>query len=254
MSAAVVPPPAPGILGPVLSIVSNMVVRLNKLLQAALAIITQDVSTPRQWTWMAVALATGYVLGRQSPFWQRYTRVTDIPRSRFAPKILWGRAVSVSDGDTIRFLHQPTPFHPRRLGKGQKASELALPIRICTIDTPETPKFGKPGQPFGMEAKEALQELIQGRKIGLRLLQLDQYSRAVAQVLVPRTFRSPLHVDQYMLQQGLAEVYTGGGAVYGPLGVDAYLELQKKAQKAKKGIWSQGKRRESAAEYKRRTK
>jgi hypothetical protein len=53
-----------------------------------------------------------------------------------------------SDGDTIRFLHTPTRFHPIDLRKEQeeKASATALPIRICTIDTPETAKFGKSGQ------------------------------------------------------------------------------------------------------------
>jgi endonuclease YncB( thermonuclease family) len=162
--------------------------------------------------------------------------------------------VTVSDGDTIRFLHTPTPWHPKALRKGEKASELAMPIRICTIDTPETPKFGKPGQPFGMEAKQALTDLVTGKPIRVGILQMDQYGRAVADVQVPRgPFRKPLHVDAYMLQHGWAEVYTGGGAVYGPEGLDTYIGLQEEAKSKKLGIWSKGKR-ESAAEYKRRTK
>jgi endonuclease YncB( thermonuclease family) len=129
-----------------------------------------------------------------------------------------------------------------------------MPIRICTIDTPETPKFGKPGQPFGQEAKQALSDLVTGKTIRVGILQMDQYGRAVADVQVPRgLFRKPLHVDAHMLEQGWAEVYTGGGAVYGPQGLDAYMELQEEAKSNKRGIWSKGKR-ESAAEYKRRTK
>ena len=139
-------------------------------------------------------------------------------------------------------------------------SEYALPVRICTIDTPETPKFGKPGQPFGIEAKEALKALLENKKIGMRLLQTDQYGRAVAQVFAPGPLswlpgflRSETMVDEHMLQAGLAEVYVGGGAVYGPQGLDKYLEMQAEAKSNKLGIWSQGKR-ESAAEYKKRTK
>ena len=62
-----------------------------------------------------------------------------------------------------------------------------------------------------------------------------------------------LHSDEHMLQAGLAEVYQGGGAVYGPRGKDAYLEMQQTARQEKVGIWSQGRKRESAAAYKART-
>jgi endonuclease YncB( thermonuclease family) len=60
-------------------------------------------------------------------------------------------------------------------------------------------------------------------------------------------------MDERMLKEGLAEVYVGGGAVYGPKRKEAYIEMEDKAKKARKGIWS-SKKRESAAEYKRRTK
>ena len=83
----------------------------------------------------------------------------------------------------------------------------------------------------------------------IRLLQADQYGRGVAQVFTGRNN----NVDEAMLKAGMAEVYQGGGAVYGPLGLEAYLDLEQEAKKQKLGIWSKGKR-ESAAEYKRRTK
>lgn len=188
---------------------------------------------------------------------RRYKEAVDIPSKYFGPKApcLTGRVVSVSDGDTLRFYHTPTPFHKSTLTKKQKKSEHSIPIRLCTIDTPETPKFGKPGQPFGTDAKEKLQGLVENQMVQARLLSKDQYGRAVGQVFQP----SPLPgvkgrcVDEIMLESGLAEVYTGMGAVYGPKGKDAYLSMESKARDAKKGIWSQGKR-ESAAEYKKRTK
>jgi micrococcal nuclease len=216
----------------------------------------------------------GILMGRwigQPMFWNRYTNVMDISPNHFGPdaKPLVGRAVSVSDGDTIRFLHTPTPFHSPSVNKDkkEKVSTVALPIRVCSIDTPETAKFGKSGQPFGQAAKDKMKELVVGDGsvvVQVRLLQKDQYGRAVAQLFTtppaPKRIVSLLfggrrnkHVDEEMLKAGLAEVYVGSGAVYGPKGKDAYLAMEDEARKKKLGIWSQTKR-ESAAEYKKRTK
>lgn len=60
-------------------------------------------------------------------------------------------------------------------------------------------------------------------------------------------------MDEVMLKAGLAEVYRGGGAVYGRLGKDKYISMEETAQGKKKGMWSQ-KNRESAAEFKARMK
>lgn len=219
--------------------------------------------TPLQKALFVGIFAQGIFIGRKSSSgsWQRFTQAVDIPSIYFGPKapLLKGRVVSVSDGDTFRFYHRPTIFHSSKIEtktkdknkkkKVPKMSEIAMPIRICTIDTPETSKFGKPGQPFGIEAKEKLMEYIDGKMIRIRLLQKDQYGRAVAQVFARRR----KCVDELLLKEGLAEVYQGMGAVYGPLGKEAYLQMEQEAQMKKIGIWSQ-KKRESAAEYKRRTK
>ena len=56
-----------------------------------------------------------------------------------------------------------------------------------------------------------------------------------------------------LTKQGLATIYTGGGAEY-----DGNLELlqtkQKQAQKKKRGVWSQGNNMVSPAEFKRQQK
>jgi endonuclease YncB( thermonuclease family) len=203
---------------------------------------------------IAATFAVGYLCGKCKPFWKRYTSIMDMPGNMFgsdAP-VLRGRAIAVSDGDTIRFLHAPMWTSPVALKSDEKASEVGLPIRICTIDTPETAKFGKSGQPFGPEAKEHLKGLLENKRVNVRLLQKDQYGRGVGQVYTGRFFFKK-YMDEEMLQAGLAEVYQGGGAVYGPKGKDEYLALQDAAKKEKVGIWSQ-KKRESAAEYKKRTK
>lgn len=202
----------------------------------------------------AAAFAAGFSLGRRpNAWWRRFVISHDIPQSFFEngnSRWLRGRVVSVSDGDTFRFRHSPTIFHSSRLPPDTKLSASTIPVRICTIDTPETAKFGKPGQPFGDEARLELSGLILNKVVKIRPLHRDQYGRVVAEV-----YRWPnTYLDVRMLKAGLAEVYQGGGAVYGRLGIDAYLDLQKKAQNKGKGMWSMAEKRESAADYKARTK
>eukprot|EP00550_Attheya_septentrionalis_P008064 CAMPEP_0198296188 /NCGR_PEP_ID=MMETSP1449-20131203/31389_1 /TAXON_ID=420275 /ORGANISM="Attheya septentrionalis, Strain CCMP2084" /LENGTH=261 /DNA_ID=CAMNT_0043996725 /DNA_START=36 /DNA_END=821 /DNA_ORIENTATION=+ len=201
----------------------------------------------------ATCFAIGFKSGRMRPSWQRITSVNDIPAELIGPKApsLRGKVVSVSDGDTLRFLHTPTIFHSSKVPSDKKMSEVALPVRLCTIDTPEVAKFGKPGQPYGDEAKAHLQSMVLNKTITVKLLQKDQYGRVVGQVSTGRFF--PKYADEKMLNAGLAEVYLGGGAVYGIRGKDAYLAMQDKAMSKKTGMWSQ-KNRESAAEFKARMK
>jgi micrococcal nuclease len=200
------------------------------------------------------SLAVGFRAGRVRPMFRRITNVTDIPSSDLGSASPWlkGRVITVSDGDTLRFLHVPSIFHSSQLDPDVKLSEQTLAIRICTIDTPETAKFGKPGQPFGEDAKAYLSDLVLEKKCRVQLLTKDQYGRAVGQVQKPGWFGFK-YADEYMLKAGLAEVYLGSGAVYGHRGKDAYLALKEKAKESKKGMWSQ-KNRESASEFKARTK
>lgn len=204
-----------------------------------------------------VSFMLGWRLAKFGSSWKRLTSVADIPSAKIGPDspFLKGRVVSVSDGDTIRFLHVPTFFHSSHLQEGKKLSDETLQIRLCTIDTPETAKFGKPGQPFGEEAKQRLGSMIQDRIVKIRLLEKDQYGRGVAEVMRPGFFFGfpKKYMDQQMLQAGLAEVYQGSGAVYGHKGKEAYLAMEEKARKKKLGMWSQ-KNRESAAEFKARLK
>lgn len=97
-----------------------------------------------------------------------------------------------------------------------------------------------------------MKELCENKMVRVKLLQKDQYGRGVASVYTGSwPFRKP--VDEVMLKAGLAEVYQGGGAVYGSKGLEKYLELEEEARQNKIGIWSMD-NRETAAEYKKRTK
>jgi endonuclease YncB( thermonuclease family) len=202
------------------------------------------------------SFALGFKAGRIRPSWRRWTVVADIADIGPAAPWLRGRVLTVSDGDTVRFLHAPTIFHSTRLSEGEKLSDTALAVRVCTIDTPETAKFGKPGQPYGDAAKDYLASMVDDRIVRVRILQKDQYGRAVAQIRAGRhwySFWQSPHVDERMLKAGLAEVYRGGGAVYGHKGKQAYIDMETAAKKRNKGMWAQADR-ESAAEFKARMK
>ena len=233
----------------------NLSPQTQDVLDRAQSLLTTTEGAALFGTSLAFAFAVGFKAGRVQPAWRRFTQVTEIsdvgPNSPF----LRGRVLSVSDGDTIRFLHSPTIFSSSHLKEGEKLSDTALPIRIATIDTPEVAKFGKPGQPYGEEAKEHLSNMILDDIVKVRLLSKDQYGRAVATVVKPRLFGwlGGRDMDTEMLQAGLAEVYRGGGAVYGPKGKEKYIEMEEKAREKGKGMWKD-KNRESAAEFKARMK
>jgi len=94
----------------------------------------QELSGPQRLLLLS-AFVLGVCVGRIRPFWVRWVDAQSIPAVMFGPSapFLPGRAVSVSDGDTIRFLHTPTPWSPRKLSQGDTMSKVALPVRICTM-------------------------------------------------------------------------------------------------------------------------
>lgn len=99
------------------------------------------------------------------------------------------------DGDTIRCRHAPNS----RLGENafpeeatgdnrppwrRKLREETLLLRLCGIDAPETAKFGSKGQPFAEEATEYLRDRCIERVVLIKLLNKDQYGRALVVVIV----------------------------------------------------------------------
>ena len=59
-------------------------------------------------------------------------------------------------------------------------------------------------------------------------------------------------VAELMLEKGLATVYRQGGAQYGGK-LERYEQIEAAAKQSKRGMWSLGKKLETAAEYKKRT-
>ena len=69
-----------------------------------------------------------------------------------------GRVVRVADGDTVSVLD----------GKQQQHK-----IRLFGIDTPER------DQPHGMDAKRALAKMVDGKRVGVVIVETDNYGRTV---------------------------------------------------------------------------
>ncbi len=122
-----------------------------------------------------------------------------------------------NDGDTCRV---------------KVAGGLWLNVRLAAIDAPETSKArgSKQGQPFGDQAKAALNAKVVGKKIQVRQVDLDPFNRPVVLLI-----DQGQEINLQMIEEGLAEVYRGKTK---RLNKAVYLAAEEKAKRAKKGIWS----------------
>ena len=157
--------------------------------------------------------------------------------ARSAERIIEGTVIRVSDGDTIQVMIK---------------NQTKLKIRLAGIDCPEIPKINhktgkinKPGQPYGEEATDFVKRLVLGKHIKLVTYGPDRYKRVLAFVFV-----DGLNINLEIVKAGLAEVYRGGGTIR------AHREdleaAEREARAAKRGVWAQGEKYESPADFRRR--
>lgn len=188
----------------------------------------------------------------------QFDTVNDVPADYFTnQQAIYGFCERVIDGDTIRVRHIPnyrggTPQPLQQRG----IANVTMSIRIYAVDCPETGKNKRQvSMPFGDEAKQFTSDMVFHKVVKITLLRRDQYGRAVAVVeTVPTGLfgSSAQDVSMALAQAGLAELYTGGGAVY----YNRREELQAAialAQRKKRGIWSL-ENRQSADDFKRQQK
>ncbi|KAF4150133.1 Staphylococcal nuclease-like [Phytophthora infestans] len=211
--------------------------------------LLQTPSSPFVCRAFVLGVGVGLAIPRLRQPFRRFSTVEDLPNRLFHQEgKIKAAAVNFSDGDTFRVRHLPL-FRGAGSYDG-KLSDHTLQIRLAGIDTPETAKFGNPGQPFGDEAKKWLSSTLEGRKLTLTLLHKDQYARAVCLVQYGWwPFRRDASAE--ILKVGLGQVYRQAGAVYGGK-QEIYEMLEEKSKKKKRGIWSQGKKMESSSDYKAR--
>ncbi len=82
-----------------------------------------------------------------------------LPSPEFCAGDFSGRVLGISDGDSIRVMHD---------GKGEK-------IRLYGIDAPEK------GQAFGNKAKQFVSALGYGKEVKVEVKDQDRYGRTVAE-------------------------------------------------------------------------
>ena len=99
----------------------------------------------------------------------------------------WVEVSRVIDGDTFR------------TRAGEK-------VRLLGINTPEIAHDAQAAQPFGIDAKRRLEQLISGKTVRLQLDRdkKDNYGRTLAQVYL----RDGRWVNEQLIRDGLAVVYT----------------------------------------------
>lgn len=148
----------------------------------------------------------------------------DVPKKYFKEnKIIYAFCERVIDGDTVRVRHIPLGkirATPKPLSK-RALSDCTLSIRIYGVDTPETAKNkNQRSQAFGDEATDFTSNRTLHKMLRITFLRKDQYHRAVCVVETVNNWcqcwpwSPPRDLSVALAQQGLAELYTGGGAEY----------------------------------------
>jgi endonuclease YncB( thermonuclease family) len=142
----------------------------------------------------AVLLFPGFAAGSETA-----------PSSGAEPRILYGRVIGVTDGDTLTLL----------------VDREQVRIRLAQIDAPES------NQPYGKKSKAALSALAFGKQARVEVADIDRYGRTVGEVFVDR-----IDINRAMVREGHAWAYTKYSHT------TEIIELEDSARTAKKGLWA----------------
>ncbi|MFO7570628.1 MAG: thermonuclease family protein [Smithellaceae bacterium] len=147
------------------------------------------------------------------------TALLHISCSQSITYVVDGTVTHVSDGDTI---HLITP------------AETKLTIRLYGIDAPEIDRSdaqgGKTGQPYGDASQKALADKIRGQQIQLGVIEMDKHHRLVGIIWMGNR-----NINLEMLQEGHAEAFV---EYLKPPYRLKFLQAEREAKSAKRGIWS----------------
>lgn len=124
---------------------------------------------------------------------------------------------SVVDGDTIELENSKT-------------------VRLVGIDTPETVDPRRPIGCFGKEASNETKSLLSGKKVILQkdVSETDKYKRLLRYVFLPLEDGQTLFVNDYLVREGFAKVYTYPPDVKFD---EQFRQAEKEARESKKGLW-----------------
>ena len=128
----------------------------------------------------------------------------------FAAEPYQAKVVGITDGDTIKVLHEGTQ----------------IKIRLYGIDTPEK------RQAFGNKAKKFTSDMVFGKTVKVITMDTDRYGRTVALIQPPD---SMVTLNEALVQHGYAWVYRKYcKADFCP----DWLEYEQTAQAAGLGLWT----------------
>lgn len=118
-----------------------------------------------------------------------------------------GKVVGITDGDTIRVMHN---------GAAER-------IRLWGIDCPESK------QPFGTRAKQFTGDLAFGQTVKVVVRDVDRYKRTVAEIILP----DGRNLNREIMRAGFAWWYEAYAKHDATLPV-----LEKDARAARRGLWA----------------
>lgn len=151
-----------------------------------------------------------------------HATLINVPACHAAMRTVYGTVTKVSDGDTVHII---------------TTEQTKLRVRLYGIDAPETPKINhqagavnKPGQPCSVESWNALEGKIKGQQVRLDIIDIDRYRRMVGVIWLGNR-----NINLEMVQEGYAEAFT---EYLKPPYRSQFLEAEREAKSAKRGIWS----------------
>ncbi len=109
-------------------------------------------------------------------------------------------------------------------------------IRLIGINTPETVDPRRAVQCFGKEASNETKRLLEAQKVILTkdVSETDKYERLLRLVYLPLPDGQLLFVNDYLVRQGYANVYTYPPDVKFD---EQFKKAEKEAKEAKRGLW-----------------
>lgn len=109
-------------------------------------------------------------------------------------------------------------------------------VRFIGIDTPETKDPRRPVGCFGKEASSETKNLLEDQAVILQkdVTDRDKYDRLLRYVYLPLSDGRLLFVNDYLVREGFAKVYTYPPDVKFN---EQFLEAQKQARANNKGLW-----------------
>ena len=130
--------------------------------------------------------------------------------SDVSAEALLGKVIAVHDGDTITLQNE----------SGQKK------IRLAGIDAPEL------NQPFGVESRAALREVVLDKQVQVETSKTDKYGRVVGKVMLDGQ-----DINLKQVQSGMAWVYRAYLKELSKEDRAAYPEAEAQSKATAAGLW-----------------